>query len=508
MNTDKSGLVEPFFNLIQSKIKSFTQPPLMKRFFITSLVSISMVSMAADFNPVASDDVLSNPHRGFMLWGSNVLSDGGLPDNYHGAEIYHVYLPWRLAESSDQVFEWDYVEQTFINPITNEDPKATVVLRLVADYPDGPGSGLNDHYIGGDPNRDYPLFLEQAPLNIARNVYTDCDGDGPGIAPDWNNPEFINQANQLIQAFGQHFDGDPRITAIQVGLLGLWGEWHQSGCTNLAPGNAVKNALKNAYDAAFMLTPLQTRYARDPDVVGVSFGFHEDYFPSFTAQCIYGFPLCSDSGDWNLEYGLAHVVPAARDNWQVNPISGESPLGSQKNAWVNDEADITTVINNYHFSFLGPAGKHEESGNAAVMNRLTNQLGYRIQLNQISIDSTLSEPLNAVSVSLSNVGSAPVYHGYQLAIDWVNQSNQTMATWIFDSHLSELLPNSPTIFNQQFAQLPENGIYSIRAYGKPINSSARQLTFANGNRDASSRVIIGDVQVMLEDLIFADSFEN
>ncbi len=462
---------------------------------------------AEKFTPVATDEVLNNPHRGFMLWGSNVLSDGGLPDNHHGANIYHVYVPWRMAESSDQVFDWADLEQTYITPITNEDINATVVLRLVADYPDGPGSGIDDHYTGGDANRDYPLFLEQPPLNIGRNDYSSCNGDGPGVAPDWNDPEFLNQATELVAAFGQHFDGDPRITAIQVGLLGLWGEWHQSGCPSLAPENTVKNNLKNAYAAAFTQTPLQTRYARDPDVVGVGFGFHEDYFPSFTANCIYGFPQCDDSGDWNLEYGLANVVPAARDNWQVNPISGESPLTSQKNAWVNDETDITTVINDYHFSFLGPAGKHEEIGNDAVMDRLSNQLGYRLQLDSVTIDSPITNGSTTVTVMLNNEGSAPTYHDYQLALDWVNGANQTVATWTFDDALSDWQPGTPASMVKAFGVGLADGTYSLRAYGRPTNPAGRMLIFANANRDAVGRVIIGDVVVDLTDVIFADNFE-
>ncbi|MCB1581692.1 MAG: DUF4832 domain-containing protein [Marinicella sp.] len=480
----------------------------MKSCFKAYILLVSMTCTAEDFIPAPSNEVLNNPHRGFMLWGSNVLADGGLPDNFHGASIYHVYLPWRMVESSDQVFEWDLIEQTYLEPISDIDPQATFVMRLVADYPDGPGSGIDNHYSGGDINRDYPLFLEQTPLNIGRRVYTDCDGDGPGIAPDWNDPEFISQANQLILAFGLHFDGDPRITAVQVGLLGLWGEWHQSGCDTLAPHDTVKNSLKDTYDLAFNITPLQTRYARNPDVTNVTFGFHEDYFPSFTAQCIYGFPLCNDSGDWNLEYGLTHVVPAARNNWQDNPISGESPLTSQKNAWVSDEADITTIINDYHFSFLGPAGKHEESGNSSVMNRLANQLGYRIQINQMTIKTPITTPLTTVSVTIANVGSAPIYHPYQLALDWVNAANQTVTTWIFDQPMSEYMPKLSTTIDQNFFQTLPNGSYSIRAYGRPLNPNAQPLTLANSNKDVLNRVIIGEVQVSIVDLIFADDFET
>ncbi|MGJ8663004.1 MAG: DUF4832 domain-containing protein [Marinicella sp.] len=462
---------------------------------------------AAVFNPAPTQDVLDNPHRGFMLWGSNVLADGGLPDNLHEANIYHAYLPWRMVETADQVFAWAEVEQTYITPIINDHPDATLVLRLVADYPDGPGSGLDSHYTGGDNNRDYPLFLEQPPYNITGHSYTSCNGDGPGIAPDWNDPEFINQAQELITAFGLYFDGDPRITAIQVGLIGLWGEWHQSGCESIAPEALVKNALKNSYDNAFMQTPLQTRYARDPDVLGVEFGFHEDYFPSFTANCIYGFPQCDDSGDWNLEYGLTNIVPVARNNWQVSPISGESPLSSQKNTWINDEADVTTVLNDYHFSFLGPAGKHEEPGNDAAMDRIANQLGYRFQVDDLTIDNPITTGSATIQANLSNVGSAPVYIPYHLAIDWVDDSNNIVATWSFDDDLSTLLPDTSLTLEQNFVINLSNNTYTIRLYLSPVNPAGKNIILANQNRDESGRVIIGGITVNVSDLIFADGFD-
>jgi hypothetical protein len=191
------------------------------------------------FTPARSADDLANPHKGFLLWGSTFARDGGV-DNFYAAHIYHLYLPWREIESADQVFDWAGVEARHLDPILAADPQATFVLRLVADYPDGGASGIDHYYQGGSRHRDYPLFLEQPPLSITGTDYSNCDGDGPGRAPDWNAPSFIDQARELVAALAARYDGDPRITAVQVGLLGLWGEWHQSGCPALAPGDAVK----------------------------------------------------------------------------------------------------------------------------------------------------------------------------------------------------------------------------------------------------------------------------
>ncbi len=309
---------------------------------------------AGSYEPAPTTNDLNNPHKGFMLWGTDYAD--GAPLNYYGATIYHVYMPWREIETADQVFDWGRFETNHLLPILTDHPEATFVLRPVADYPDGVNSGITLFYSGGEPTRDFPAFLTNAPLSIPVYPYTSCNGDGPGVTPDWNHPAMQTQLVQFVQALAQRYDGDPRITAIQVGLLGLWGEWHQSGCDARQPSNAVKTAVRQAYDTHLTNTPVQTRYPRNPDVTGVDFGFHEDYFPSFTAPCNYGFPLCSDDGDWSLHYCLHHVTPSAITNWRANPISGESPNINQKRTWSNDVADVMTVLRDYHFSFLGPAG--------------------------------------------------------------------------------------------------------------------------------------------------------
>ena len=53
--------------------------------------------------------------------------DGGLPDNFHGSNIYHVYLPWCMVEIADQVFDWANVapgarNNWQVSPISGESP--------------------------------------------------------------------------------------------------------------------------------------------------------------------------------------------------------------------------------------------------------------------------------------------------------------------------------------------------------------------------------------------------
>lgn len=475
-------------------------------------VCCCVAAPAAVFAPPRSADDLTNPHKGFLLWGTTFAQDGGV-DDFHGAHIYHVYLPWREVETADQAFEWVQFESRHLDPITAADPAATFVLRPLADYPDGSASGIDHYYAGGDVERDYPLFLEQPPLSIAATDYASCDGDGPGRAPDWNDPGFILQAEELIAALAARYDGDPRITAVQVGLLGLWGEWHQSGCPDLAPGEAVKAALREAYVRHFARTPLQTRYARSTDVGDSGFGFHEDYFPSFTAACdrfAPPLPLCDDSGDWNLEYAFAQAAPQARDNWLLNPVSGESPLALQQDAWVARQTAIEELIGAYHLSFLGPAGKHEQPGNSVAMAALKRRLGYQLHLDLVEVpDPWPAGTAATVVLGLANSGSAPLYHDFRIRLELLDGGGEVRATCGGFDDLRLLLPDAPFVSssNCTLQDALAAGVYALRAAVHETVPGRPPLLLQSVPRDAAGRVQIGSLTVTASARIFADDFE-
>lgn len=455
---------------------------------------------AGSLLPAVSNDNLDNPHRGFMLWGTTVAADEGMPANYHGASIYHIYLPWREVETADQRFDWAAFERNHLQPILQADAKATFVLRPVADYPDGPGSSIDHFYTGGSRNRDYPLFLEQAPLRIKGTSYSDCGGDGPGRALDYNNPAARTQMVQFIQAFGARYDGDPRITAVQMGLLGFWGEWHTSGCARFEPNAETRRIVREAYLQAFQRTPLQARYARRSDIGDAPLGFAEDYFPSFTGACAaYSpkMPLCDDSGWWNLEYGFRNEVAAARSNWLANPVSGESPTNAQKAVWSSRTSDIVSLLKAYHFSWLGPAGAHESSANPAALRSIKRALGYELVVREAAWPDVMSAGGSMqVDLRMENIGAAPLYHVYFPELVWVDATGAVRARQTMPFALNTLTPNQP-VFQSLQVTVPAilKGDYSLRlGFADPAPGRSGVIP-QNTGRDSAGRLVLGNVQV-------------
>lgn len=495
-----------------------------KLILASTALCVSFTSIAKTFTPQTSDDVLTTPHRGFMVWGT---SEGKYPDSlntkHYPSSIYHVYLPWRLLEPSDQNFQWKTIETHYLKVISNLDPNATFVLRVVADYPDGESSEIDFKYTGGDSRRDYPLFLEG--LGIARKPYDSCDGDGPGVSLDWNHPEFAKQTEQLIVALANKFDNDKRITAIQLGIVGMWGEWHQTGC-DWAPKDSIKQLIANTYQNAFTSTPLQIRYAGET-AKGKDFGFYEDAFPRLTAICNRDILRCEDGGTWNLEYGLNNVATDAKNNWQVSPISGETPefYGLQypnsqtvidskywQNMWTNTESPkIIKLIKDFHFSFLGPAGRHNRSIESVKgnMDALHNVLGYRFQLNHLTVSDIINPDNTTISFEMAQVGSAPSYFDTRLMLDWLDKQGSVVKTTTLSENLQSLLPADIKTFTETHRiELPE-GEYELRAYLSMRQPIDVPIALANTNRDDKNRLILGNVTIMKpkNDIKYTDSFE-
>jgi len=306
----------------------------------------------------------------------------------------------------------------------------------------------------------------------------------------------IQQLEELIAAYGEYFDGDERVTTIQSGLLGMWGEWHQFGCPDLQPENPVRMAVRDAYKAAFTKTPVQVRLMRTSDTGGAEFGVYEDFFPSFTAPCSWGFPRCGEYGETILAYAL-DALPEARDNWQTAAISGESPFQDQKQTWLNDTANVIRAIETYHFSFLGPAGPHESPGHNAALSQIKRALGYQYHVASCTWPDTVNQDGTfEVEVELANTGSAPAYHDYLVEVVLCDAAGTPLATGRDPVSLRDLLPGAArqsTIELSTIGLAP--GTYSVR--GGVIHSRTDEpgIRLQTAGVDANLRYPMGDLEI-------------
>ncbi len=89
-----------------------------------------------------------------------------------------------------------------------------------------------------------------------KRTYSACPEEGAHYAPDMSDPVFINYHEKLIRALGERYDGHPDLAQVDIGSVGLWGEWHIYCDQELMPDTSIRHAVVDLYYESFPNTPL------------------------------------------------------------------------------------------------------------------------------------------------------------------------------------------------------------------------------------------------------------
>jgi hypothetical protein len=294
------------------------------------------------------------------------------------------------------------------------------VLRVYIDYPNSE-SGLPDYLtesVSCTPYEDY----------------------GSGCSPDYDQPELVEAMLGLIAAMGARYDGDPRLGAVQVGLLGFWGEWHTYPYTDWFPSDETQAAVLSGYDTAFETTQLQVRRAA-ANSVDLRIGFHDDSFAYSTVGEV----------DWFFVPGLE--AAGAEDRWQEVAIGGELRPELQASVFSDDylpglyAQDMVECIDATHASYLLNYYAFNGDGTGYTGDDRTRaeesalHLGYQFEIHSAQVVATgLSEGTveASLTIELGQTGVAPFYYPVFLAA----QSDALPEAVVSTEDLNTLLPGT------------------------------------------------------------------
>ncbi len=245
-------------------------------------------------------------------------------------------------------------------------------------------------------------------------------GDNGAHITDYNDPNYISEAVEAIQALGARYNNDPRIHAFELGLLGYWGEWHTSGFKSGGVGyqisSTAQDAVLNAYKNNFTRVPVQGRYPwREPLKSSGWLGFHNDYFV----------PNNGHSDDFD-------NTVAATGVWMNGPIGGEAPPRSAAEAAAEVLAMYTTpkgesMIRTGHYSSMAPGAYRQVAGDPyfnAYM-QLHRLMGYNYQIESASFANSLpkTSPLT-VELKGKNIGIAPTHYAWNVQFSLLDGSDK------------------------------------------------------------------------------------
>ena len=381
--------------------------------------------------PAALSGPITNPGTGIANFHQGQLSNAQYPDT--GIEYERFY--WSDIEPVEGQFNFALVDDAF-RFAANHQPAMNVGLRFMV--LDGPESGSK-----------IPTWL------INKGVKGVWTPDHKTFAPDLDDPIFLEYSTRLLKAFGKRYDRNVNLAYVDIGMVGSWGEWHNSNFPDMKPLEErykpaqLEKYVKMHFDA-FPKTPKVMLIGGGKNLataVKRGAGWRADCFGDWR----------NFSTTWNhMEDDYPPRLEAAQatyygfnDAWKRSHISLEI-CGYMKEWQTIQHYTVEEVQRSFdwaeaqHASTINLKSSEVPAAYRAIVDKALTKLGYRFRLASLSHNSVVRRGRTlTLNSKWINEGVAPVYLKYDLAYRLVDDANNVMAqgpapddirTWLPGEH--------------------------------------------------------------------------
>ncbi|MFK7786364.1 MAG: DUF4832 domain-containing protein [Crocinitomicaceae bacterium] len=433
------------------------------KLFLIVCLCFSMSAQSQSWQNLTLDENVAglheNPIRGL------IPGFPGIRNFPYSMEFF--YLPLRNTMLGIDSLDWTEFE-TQLEAIADEGN--TAVVRFYMDYP--------------TQSVATPQFLINA--GITMNAYTDY-GNAPGqsLSPDYNDPITMNALLNFIQNFGAAYDGDPRISIVQGGIIGFWGEWHTYPQNNLNMSEPNKALIFQAFIDAFPNTHVNIRQPQDgvTSATEMMVGYHDDSFMQSTIG-----PELWHFWPRIIDHGVEEV-------WKNNPIGGEIYPGLQSTVWdviPNPSGqDFQVCVDSTHATYMLNHGIFDDAvGSTTHLNALeqNKKFGYQFYVSAVKLNSFVNGNID-LDVRIENNGVAPFYYNWDVEFALFQNSTIT-SLGTTDWNIPSFQPGAVIESNFSSNQLLDTGEYTLlMRFVNPLTAlkpNAKQLRFTNAEQDADS----------------------
>jgi len=353
----------------------------------------------------------------------DVPQNGREEGYYPDSTIAYIRVLWKEFEPERGVYNYDFIQDIL------DEAKAhnqTVVFRLMAH-----STRARD---------DVPEWLKALIPCPERP-------DGMRVKDSPTAPEFLLYFSEAVRKFGERFDEDPTLDAVDISLPGSWGEGHN---LHLYPDEDLVR-LVDTYIDVFKNTRLMGQVGR-PELLNYA-----------NKTSMVGW---RGDGFGNPEHMVTIYPPRVekvKDLWKTSPVSFESYwwLGE----WKRQGWDLDQIIQyslNWHLSSFNAKSAPIPWEWKDKVDEWVRKMGYHFALTAFSAPAAAA-PGDALEMEfcMENQGVAPIYHQIPLSIRLKNESGTyTFAT---DIDITKWLPG---VYNETFTiTLPEEiaaGTYAIQ----------------------------------------------
>jgi hypothetical protein len=322
--------------------------------------------------------------------------------------------------------------------------------------------------------------------------YTICPQQGDHYVPDMADPVFVYYHERLIRALGEHYDDHPDIALVDIGSVGMWGEWHIYCDPTLMPDRAIRNAVTDLYFEAFPNTPLT---AQVDDSINIDYALTKG--PCGWRGDSWG--NADISMGWTHHQGLYWPIHNRIPNaWETGTIAMEPgmPTGAM-DGWT---APITKIVDDaiaWHTTFAHNKSEVVPSEFISEIERLVMKMGFRLVLRRLDYNKTAQPGSKLIwSMEWENLGIASPYRDYRIALRLRDINDKIKAVEITDLSIKGWLPGK--IINSLEYNIPADlpaGDYGIELGVVFHSSLEHNIPIANKGKTEDGWYKVGKLTI-------------
>lgn len=372
--------------------------------------------------PQETDELLANPGMGWQTFHRFADEDPNLAGLPSSSAYFRFY--WSQIEPEEGQIDFAMFDELLAHA---QKAGQKLAFRIMC-------AGTNNDYM------HVPQWLKDK----------GCPGSeyqrGGGVThwvPDMDSPIFQEAHFRLIRELGERYDGHPDVDLLDIGSVGLWGEWHMSGTGVDMPSPEMRQAIIDAWCEAFPKTPKAMLIGDEGGMkhaTGIGCGWRADCLGDMG-----GF-----SKTWShMEnfYRQQIEKTGAQDAWKTAPVAFESCWDMRK--WKDEGWDIRFIFDyglDLHASYLNNKSAPIPEGTRDEIERFLRKLGYRLVLRELTHPSA-AEPGSSLSLNMTweNVGVAPPYRDYSLAFRLTDRAGNEAATVVSETSIKGWLPGEKQV---------------------------------------------------------------
>lgn len=321
-------------------------------------------------------------------------------------------------------------------------------------------------------------------------TYSACPEEGAHYEVDMEEPIVKELHEKLIRALGKRYDGHPDLALVDIGSVGLWGEWHNYCDPELMPSDEARKEIIDLYYESFPDTPLTALVDDRPNVLYANSkgrsGWRGDCWGNGEGPGV-GWNHHKDS-----YRPMASLMP---DGWKTGTVALE-PCGTFGGYPTPPKTVVDDAIA-WHVTLIQNKSRNIPANWLPEIERLVMKTGFRLVLRDITFTVTAVRGSEVqLNMKWENLGIAPPYRDHRIAFRLKDESEESKAVTISDISIKGWLPGEKNITaGYKIPADIQPGNYSLEMGIVFHNSVEHVIPIANQGKTDDGWYALGNLRV-------------